>query len=342
MIYIVQCFATVSSVRLIAHFSFQHLHIDLVCILMLPLVTMGQILFPHPGQYGSPVGNDIYQQQQLPMHQQQLPMHQQQQSQMNQQPQINQLPQMNQQQPQVNQQQQQPQMNQQQQPQMNQQQQPQINQQQPQMNQQQQPQMNQQQMNQQPLINQQSQVNQQQPQMNQQQFQMNQQPQMNQQQFQMNQQGYHQGNMGGPPMQPFQPSPYGNQFQPPIDGYPGPQIPSSPSGSNERYLVGNLSEPYSFQVVPPSVKVNYIGLNGHVLFILGMGFSNKSKFTYDEQNNRLTILSLDPTTVGYYAAVDGNWREYTTILSAINGKLIDSRKVNEIYFSLFSFFSSNS
>jgi hypothetical protein len=89
--------------------------------------------------------------------------------------------------------------------------------------------------------------------------------------------------------------------------------------SNEYYLVGNLSEPFTFQVAPSSIKISYLGLNGDSLYIRGVGFSNKSKFNYDEQNNRLTILSLDPTTVGYYSAVDDNWKTFTNILSAING-----------------------
>jgi hypothetical protein len=204
------------------------------------------------------------------------------------------------------------------------QQQPQMNQQQPQINQQQ-PQMNQQQ----PQINQQQpQMNQQQPQLNQQQLQMNQQqPQLNQQQHQ-----YYQGNIPGPSipnpqyMQPIQPPSYGNQFQQPTYDHFAAQAPSSPFGPNERYLVGNLSEPFSFLVAPPSIKVTYLGLNGYALYILGMGFSNKSKFNYDEQNNRLTILSLDPTTVGYYSAVDANWQNFVNILSAINGNSSTERK----------------
>jgi flagellar biosynthesis GTPase FlhF len=235
---------------------------------------------------------------------------------------------MNQQQPQLNQQQ--PQMNQQQ---------PQLNQQQPQMNQQQ-PQLNQQQ----PQLNQQQpQMNQQQPQLNQQQFQMNQQqPQLNQQQQ------YYQGNMQGPSiqnpqfMQPIQPPPFGNQFQQPTYDHSAAQIPSSPFGPNERYLVGNLSEPFSFLVAPPSIKVTYLGLNGYSLYILGMGFSNKSKFNYDEQNNRLTILSLDPTTVGYYSAVDANWQNFVNVLSAINGNLLIEKRTDVNNSFLFSFFSTNS
>ena len=103
--------------------------------------------------------------------------------------------------------------------------------------------------------------------------------------------------------------------------HPSAQAPSSASGPSERYLVGNLSEPFSFQVAPPSVKITYLGLNGYSLFIMGVGFSNKSKSNYDEKNNRLTILSLDPATVGYYSAVDPNWQTFVHILSAINGKL---------------------
>ncbi|CAF1121772.1 unnamed protein product [Adineta steineri] len=96
------------------------------------------------------------------------------------------------------------------------------------------------------------------------------------------------------------------------------QIPSPASSSNDNYLVGNLSESFTFQVAPPSIKVTYLGLNGFSLYIMGVGFSNKSKFNYDEQNNRLTILSLDSTTVGYYSAVDAHWKTFNNILSAIN------------------------
>jgi len=106
----------------------------------------------------------------------------------------------------------------------------------------------------------------------------------------------------------------GNQFQQSVN------TPVSAAPSNENYLVGNLSEPFTFQVAPPSIKVTYLGLNGFSLYITGVGFSNKSKFNYDEHNNRLTILSLDLTTVGYYTAVDTNWKTFTNILSAINGK----------------------
>ena len=84
--------------------------------------------------------------------------------------------------------------------------------------------------------------------------------------------------------------------------------------------MGNLSEPFTFQVAPSSIKVTHLGLNGFPLYIIGVGFSNKSKFNYDEQNNRLTILSLDSTTVGYYSAIDSDWKTFTNILSAINGK----------------------
>lgn len=54
------------------------------------------------------------------------------------------------------------------------------------------------------------------------------------------------------------------------------------------------------------------------MFIQGVGFSNKSKFQFDEQTNRLTIISLDSSTVGFYSAVDSNWRTFTTIVSALN------------------------
>ena len=93
-------------------------------------------------------------------------------------------------------------------------------------------------------------------------------------------------------------------------------------GPSERYLVGNLSEPFSFQVAPPSVKVAHLSLNGYSLFIIGVGFSNRSKFNYDEETNRLTVLRLDHTTVGYYTAVDRNWQTFVNILSAINGNSV--------------------
>ncbi|CAF3417419.1 unnamed protein product [Rotaria sp. Silwood1] len=92
----------------------------------------------------------------------------------------------------------------------------------------------------------------------------------------------------------------------------------SSSNSNINYLVGNFSESYSFRVAPLSIQVTYLSLNGYPLYIKSIGFSNKSKFNYDEQNNYLTILSLDLTTVGYYSAVDVNWKTFTNILSAIN------------------------
>lgn len=120
----------------------------------------------------------------------------------------------------------------------------------------------------------------------------------------MNRQGSHQGHMGSLPMQAFQLPQIGNQFQQLNNDFLASQAPLPSSGFNKRYLVGNLSESFSFQIAPPSVKVSYIGLHGYSLCILEMGCSNKSKFTYDEQNNRLTILSLDPTTVEYYSAVD--------------------------------------
>jgi hypothetical protein len=104
----------------------------------------------------------------------------------------------------------------------------------------------------------------------------------------------------------MQPPPPTNQFQQPTNDHSAAQAPSSGSGPSEHYLVGNFSEPFSFQVAPPSIKLTYLGLNGYALYITGMGFSNKSKFNYNEQNNRVTILSLDSTTVRYYSAVDAN------------------------------------
>jgi hypothetical protein len=139
-------------------------------------------------------------------------------------------------------------------------------------------------------------------------------------------------------IQPFQPPPLANQFQQPINGNPAAQIPSPPSGPSERYLVGNLSEPFSFEVAPPSIKVTYLGLNGYSLYIMGMGFSNKSKFNYDEKNNRLNILSLDPTTVGYYSAVDANWQPFVNILSAIDGNSLKKEKKEKKFFNIIIYF----
>jgi hypothetical protein len=166
------------------------------------------------------------------------------------------------------------------------------------------------------------------------------------QQQQQQQQLYYQGNMGGSPMNghPIMPpsssgmqSSFGNQYPSSGNDYPGaaaaavpaPVAPIRPPPS-ERYLAGNLSQPFSFQVAQPSVKVTYIGLNGHSLYIMGVGFSNRSKFNYDEQNNLLTILSLDHTTVGYYTAVDKNWQNIVTIVTAINGEFISESMMESI------------
>ena len=97
-------------------------------------------------------------------------------------------------------------------------------------------------------------------------------------------------------------------------------LSSVPSSSTPRHLVGNLSEAFTFDVASPSTKVTYLGLNGYSLFIMGVGFSNRSKFQYDEKNNRLTILALDASTVGFYSAVDANWQTFATVISAINGE----------------------
>ncbi|CAF5093644.1 unnamed protein product, partial [Rotaria sp. Silwood1] len=40
-------------------------------------------------------------------------------------------------------------------------------------------------------------------------------------------------------------------------------------------LDGNLSESFSFQVAPSSIKVTYLGLKGYLLYVLVMGFSNR-------------------------------------------------------------------
>jgi hypothetical protein len=137
------------------------------------------------------------------------------------------------------------------------------------------------------------------------------------------------------PLQPIQPPPLANQFQQPTNDHPAAQAPSPPSSSSEHYLVGNLSEPFSFQVAPSSIKVTYVGLNGYSLYIIGVGFSAKSKFNYDEQHNLLTILSLDPTTVGYYSAVDANWQTFTTVVSAINGNSMKFENNDLVLFLLF-------
>lgn len=100
------------------------------------------------------------------------------------------------------------------------------------------------------------------------------------------------------------------------------QLSSSLFRPNIKYLVGNLSEPYSFEIAPPSVKIRHLNFNGFPLYAMDMGFSIKSKYNYDEKNNRLTIFSLDLTTVGYYAAVGSNWTTFTSIISAINSKFI--------------------
>ena len=176
--------------------------------------------------------------------------------------------------------------------------------------------------------------NQQQGQQQQQLYPQNQQPQLNQQQGQQQQmypqqQGFYQGNLGVQPGIPSgvlppdsgsmnRPNQHLNPFsQGNIDHSPV-QNPSMASSVNERYLVGNLSQQFTFQVVQPPNKIAHLGFNGHPLFINGMGFSKKPKFNFDEQNNLLTIISLDQTTVGYYTAVDSNWQTTTTIINAIN------------------------
>ncbi|CAF3326638.1 unnamed protein product [Rotaria socialis] len=273
-----------------------------VCIVVLPHLISTQIPYIYPNQYGLTVNGEVFQQQQM-HHQQQLPMHQPQQPQ--QQHQIQQQPQQPQQQHQIQQQPQQPQQ--------------------------------QHQIQQQPQ--QQHQIQQQQLPMHQPQQQHQIHNQQQQQQPQMYpRQPYYQGNMQDPsiqssesiqPMQPLQP--FVNNFQPAENDHLNGQVPAlSPIGSSERYLVGNLSESFSFQVAPPSTKVTHLGLNGYSLYIVGIGLSDKSKFQYDEQNNHLTILSLDSTTVGYYSAVDANWQTFVNILSAIN---VSSLKIHNSHTS---------
>ncbi|CAF2442678.1 unnamed protein product [Rotaria sp. Silwood2] len=104
----------------------------------------------------------------------------------------------------------------------------------------------------------------------------------------------------------------------------------SSSNSNINYLVGNFSQSYSFLVAPRSIQVTYLSLNGYPLYIKSIGFSNKSKFNYDEQNNYLTIHSLDITTVGYYSAIDVNWKSFTNIISAIN---VSSLEIHNFHIS---------
>ncbi|CAF1651869.1 unnamed protein product, partial [Rotaria sp. Silwood1] len=62
-----------------------------------------------------------------------------------------------------------------------------------------------------------------------------------------------------------------NQFQQSINI----QTSSSSLNSNVDYLDGNLSESFSFQVAPSSIKVTYLGLKGYLLYVLVMGFSNR-------------------------------------------------------------------
>ncbi|CAF0933603.1 unnamed protein product [Rotaria sordida] len=317
----------------------------LVYIIVLSRLIMGQLSYIHPGQYGLTGNNDMFQQQQQQMHQQQqLPMHQQQQQlPIHQQQQQLPIHQQQQQLPIHQQQQQLPiHQQQQQQHQIPPHQQQQQQQQQPvQMHpQQQQPvQMNPQQQQPVQMLPQQQQPAQMHPQQ-QQPVQMLPQQQQQQQPVQMNpqqqqpvqmhpQQQYYQGNMQGPSIQspesiqpiqqqPLPPPPYINPFPQPTHDHLIGQAPSPPISPSERYLVGNLSESFSFEVAPQSTKVTYLGLNGYSLYIIGMGFSNKSKFIYDEQKNRLTIRSLDSTTVGYYSAVDSNWQTFVNILTAID------------------------
>lgn len=104
------------------------------------------------------------------------------------------------------------------------------------------------------------------------------------------------------------------------------QNSQSSTHSNTNYLVGNLSESFSFQVAPPSSKVGQLSLNGYPLYIVGVGSPNDSRFKYDENNNRLTILSLDATTVGYYVAFDAKWNRFINIITAINGKFNKNKK----------------
>ncbi|CAF1123008.1 unnamed protein product [Rotaria sp. Silwood1] len=254
----------------------------LVFIVVLPRLIIGQLSYIHPGQYGINANSDMFQQQQ--MHQQQQQMQQQQ------------LPIQQQQQLPI----QQPQLP------IQQQQQQQLPIQQPQI----------------PIQQQQLPMHQQQQQHQMHHHQQQQQPQMHPQQQ------YYQGNMQGPSIQspesilPIQQQqqqlPFSNQYQQPTNEHIAGQAPLPSIIPSERYLVGNLSEPFSFHVAPSSTRVTYLGLNGYSLYITGMGFSNKSKFNYDELNNRLTIISLDSTTVGYYSAVDANWQTFITIISAIN------------------------
>ena len=150
-----------------------------------------------------------------------------------------------------------------------------------------------------------------------------------QQQVQMNSQQYYQGNIGDPSIQSSQS--IQPQFPLPTNQHQTPSFSSMPS---QRYLVGNLSQPFLFEVAPTSTKVTYLGFNGNALYIIGMGFSRKSQFNYDEQNNRLTILSLDRTTVGSYLAVDDKWRTFTNIISAIDGNSLKRQIDQSICISL--------
>ncbi|CAF0863961.1 unnamed protein product [Didymodactylos carnosus] len=86
----------------------------------------------------------------------------------------------------------------------------------------------------------------------------------------------------------------------------------------QRYLVGNLSESFTFNVAPPGTNVHYLGLNGESLYVNGLGFANKTRFQFNEQTNELKIYELDSAVVGTYSAVENGWNTHYTIITAIN------------------------
>ena len=318
-----------------------HTEIILGCLLVLPWLIVGQLPYSHSGQYAPLASNDFFQRQQQQQQQQQVYSQQQpqppffnqqqqqqilqqgQQTSLNQQPQ--QQPQQQGQQSSLNQQQpqepQQPQLPQQ--PTFDQQQQQQlpVQSQQPTFGQIQKQKPHHPQMNLNPLQPQQPTFNQQQEQPFNQQQQQQQPPSQN---LYPTQQQYFDGNIGGSPMQSVQ-SPnmqqplMPNQYYLPNNDNAIPQGIPTNNGPMQLYLVGNLSQPFSFRVAQPGRQVVHLGFNGHPLYIFGFGFSKNPKLNYDEKNNLLTILSLDQTTVGSYITVDSNWITSTTIVSAIDG-----------------------
>ncbi|CAF1273721.1 unnamed protein product, partial [Didymodactylos carnosus] len=115
-----------------------------------------------------------------------------------------------------------------------------------------------------------------------------------------------------PPPQYDQQQQQNNNNRLPVQQQPSLSMPS------QRYLVGNLSEPFTFNVAAPGTNVHYLGLNGQSLYVTGLGFVNKTRFQYNERSNELKIYELDSAVVGMYTAVEEGWNTHETILTAIN------------------------